>query len=301
MMVEPRSNQNFKTIINSVENTIDSNWDFYIFTVKDSIDTIKSNIPKNSKRKYIFEIIPKEFMIKPTYVNYSKFLMNEYIWNKINAEHILLVQTDVGLCDHNSIKPSEFTQYPYIGCAYSYEQGSDNWWKDTYNDAFFYGVGGMSMRKKSFMLQCIQNMTKEDKKLPEDVFFSNCLGTAKPNVSKPSNKDMHKFCVESDFSKKFFNGKPKTMGVHKPSLIYNNQHRKEIVEECPIAHNLIYPKKEHFGKLDKTSEILCFVGYIIVWLLFTLFSYYKYSPKVSFLISLIFSFVLATILISRFS
>ena len=154
MMVEPRADENFETIIESIERTIDPSWVFYFFGTNRNEEKVK-NFFKKSKRKFIFQNIPDKYMKTPTYVDYNRMFTEPDLWNMIDAENILVVQTDVGMCDHKKEKINSFTHYPYIGCAYSKEEGENNWWKDKYKDAYFYGVGGMSFRKKSFIMKYI--------------------------------------------------------------------------------------------------------------------------------------------------
>lgn len=238
MMVEPRTNENFKTILESVERTIDPSWTFYFFGTNRNEKEINQFF-KNSKRKLVFQHIPKKYMKTPTYVNYNRMFTEPDLWDMIDAENILVVQTDVGMCDHKTEKLDSFTHYPYIGCAYSDEEGENNWWKDTYKDAHFYGVGGMSFRKKSFIMECLKT-NPNTKGIPEDVYFSTCLGKLQ-GAPKPNSKDMHKFCAQSDYS-----GDIKSLGVHKPTLIHNNKQKKILLADCPIAHQLGVRVKEKF-------------------------------------------------------
>ena len=187
------------------------------------------------------------------------------MWEMI-GKNILTIQSDVAMCDHNSIDIKKFNKFPYIGCAYSYEEGKNNWWKDTYKGAYFYGVGGMSMRKKSFVLDCIKNKKSEHKNMPEDVFFSTCLGNS--NSIKPSNKDMHEFCVETDYSSKYLD-KGKSVGVHKPTLMRNKEHRNRLLSVSPIAFKLGMKKEMFKLKDDKIDLKIC----IFIILLVSLFGF----------------------------
>ena len=182
-----------------------------------------------------------------TNVKYSEFLENTWIWETIKAENILLVQTDAALCDHGKIDAKQFTKFPYIGCAYTGESGKDNWWKNTYPEASFYGVGGLSMRKRSFMLSCVNNNTR-GMGVPEDVFFSTCLGSAvdRPEV-KPTAQDMHKFCEESN-SDKIYGQMP--FGVHKPGLSMSMEHMDALRSNCPVAWKV--GLKERYNRINNS-------------------------------------------------
>jgi hypothetical protein len=165
-------------------------------------------------------------------LRYSEFLENKWIWETIKAEHILLVQTDAAICDHGKININEFTKFPYIGAAYGGEEGPGSFWADSYPGAYFYGVGGITMRKRSFMLNCIKN-NKSGYGTPEDVYFSTCLGQAVNNDKiKPNAKDMHKFAVETNYDIKY--GRP-SFSVHKPGLQMGKQDMEALRADCPAA------------------------------------------------------------------
>ena len=233
MMVEPRD-KDLLPILESVEKYLEPKWkDFYIFGSNKNKQPLEQWF-RNSKRTLHFYQIPKKFLANETMVHYSKFLEDPWIWKTIKAENILLVQTDAAICDHKKINPDRFTKFPYIGCAYGSDIGPNTWWHDvrSHKGAHFYGVGGVSMRKRSFMLECIdKNIT--GKGLPEDVFYSTCLGTAvSAPVSKPTVEDLHALCVETNYEEKY--GRP-SFSVHKPGLQMPKDQMDALRAECPAA------------------------------------------------------------------
>jgi hypothetical protein len=246
MMVEPRD-KDLYIILESVEKQLTPEWEFYFFGSDVNEGVVRRWFTKNSKRKLHFFKIPSKFMIGKTNLEYSKFLENPWIWKTIKAENILLVQTDAALCDHGKINPKQFTQFPYIGCAYSGEHGMDSWWKYKNKNTYFYGVGGLSMRKRSFMMSCIKNNIDDGVGVPEDVFFSTCLGEAvnRPEL-KPNAKDMHKLCSETNYDKKY--GRP-TFSVHKPGLSMSLEDMKDLRSDCPVAWKI--GMDERFEKKSK--------------------------------------------------
>ena len=115
---------------------------------------------------------------------YSRLLMTKEFWENFKGEKLLLYQEDSYLF-HNKIKP--FLQYDYIGAPWPEDQ-------DEHINQKEYGVGngGFSLRTKSKMIECIENIDwekdlelgprlKEYMKntnnyvIPEDVYFSKSL------------------------------------------------------------------------------------------------------------------------------
>jgi len=232
MMVDPR-NQDLYPVLVSVEKQIPMDWDFYMFGSKANENAIRTWFRDNSKRRLHFLHIPEKYMHSGGgNLKYSEFLEDKWIWETIKAEHILLVQTDAAICDHGKININEFTKFPYIGAAYGGEEGAGTFWADTYPGAYFYGVGGITMRKRSFMLNCIKN-NKSGHGTPEDVYFSTCLGQAVNNDKlKPNAKDMHKFGIETNYDAKY--GRP-SFAVHKPGLSMTKEDMVALRADCPAA------------------------------------------------------------------
>ena len=81
-----------------------------------------------------------------------------------------------------------------------------------------YGIGGLSFRKKSYMLKCIKNNPNIHDDFAEDVFFSECLADYKPDI-----KALNQFCTQH----KYFD---KSFGLHKPLALKDN---KELHKYCP--------------------------------------------------------------------
>ena len=249
MMVDPR-NKDLETILESVEKKIGTEWEFYFFGSEQNEDAVRRWFKNNSKRKLNFFKIPQKFMLGTTQLHYSKFLEDTWIWKTIRAENILLVQTDAALCDSNNINPKEFTQFPYIGCAYSDDHGVKNFWKNMgYPGAYFYGIGGMSMRKRSFMLSCVENNIKGHG-TPEDVFFSTCLGSAvNRGELKPNAQDMHNFCEETNHDQKYGRN---PFGVHKPGLSMSLNDMEALSKNCPVAWKI--GLKERYNKANENKN-----------------------------------------------
>lgn len=299
LMVEPRKTENFDIVFS----TLPKDLVVYFFGTKGNEVHVK-NKAKQHGLKLKFQYIPDTFMSSPTYVNYNAFFKSEMLWLALDdAEWVFIAQTDMALCDKLKQDTSEilkFTQFPYIGCAYGEDEGQNTFWKKTYKGASFYGVGGMSLRNRAFTLECIRKYpheTPEGKDIPEDVFFSTCL--EKSEWKKPSTKDMHQFCIESDYSDSFMHDAPiGPLGVHKPHLIHK-PHRKKLHAKCPIAFQLeqdAQSKSEHYSEdWEDWDDAFNKGGWSFVifflssWIIFALFhSLFKYNAILSLIISYVY-------------
>ena len=151
---------------------------------------------------------------------YSALLKSASFWKRVLHENILVFQTDTALCGASPHKVQEFEDLGYAGAAYDSTgigRGS-HWGADA-----FYGVGGLSFRKRSAMLECIA--ATPDIGQPEDVFFSNCVDS---RVDKPRDAaQLSAFCTQSSFSQP-------SLGAHKTSLLHE-RHKEAFLSYCPEA------------------------------------------------------------------
>jgi hypothetical protein len=137
---------------------------------------------------------------------YSTLLMSKGFWNMIPEENILIFQTDAMLFRRGIdtwIDDSEYN-YDYVGA---------NYYNPKHIAPDIQGIqGGLSLRKKSAMLECIEKldvakiqkyrMNKGYEYLPErviaeDVFFTHACEILKKKV--PSVEKRREFSIEADF------------------------------------------------------------------------------------------------------
>lgn len=160
-----------------------------------------------------------------TQSEYSNFLMNEYFWNLLSGEKILIYQEDSLIFKNNVL---EFLHYDFIGAPFSKQ--SD----DTPNCV---GNGGLSIRTKSKMLEVIKNCHMDNLILgnstikymdmvklevpPEDVYFSKNLQEFK--IGEVANWDIaYQFSSEAVFN-------PDSFGCHK--LWVSCEHWKKHIKQ----------------------------------------------------------------------
>ena len=75
----------------------------------------------------------------------NSLLKQETFWETIEAESIFFIQPDGVVC-RNGI--DEFLEYDYVGAPWAHRP-----------DGLVQGNGGMSLRKRSFMLDCLKKLS----------------------------------------------------------------------------------------------------------------------------------------------
>ena len=133
------------------------------------------------------------------------------IYNEVHTEHFLLFQTDTMLFPRYKDYINEFFQYDYVGAPW--------------NNARYGGVGngGLSLRRKSKMLEIIDTVTYCGE--PEDIYFCNNLLV---DLYRPTMEQAKRFSVEEVFH-------PQTFGCHRP---WERGFDKELLEAYPEIRTL---------------------------------------------------------------
>jgi hypothetical protein len=213
VIVEPRKHKLLKDVISNFDSMMDSSWDLYVFYGKSFLEFAKDTTKDIIKRRVkLLQLDTDNLSVN----NYNKLFKQKSFWDKVKAENILVFQTDTILCKNSKYKIDDFINYNYIGCPYDNKIiGTNSKIWDKYN---MYGIGGLSFRKKSFMLKCIDNNPNIPDNFAEDVFYSECLQNNKPDIIK-----LNKFCTQH----KYFDN---SFGLHKPTNLKNN---KELHSYCP--------------------------------------------------------------------
>lgn len=245
IIVEPRKHKLLAPVLKNFNARLDSSWDMYIFhgnSNKEYVEESVADIIKYDKRKIILKSLNTDNLSAE---QYNKLFKDPAFWNQIDAEHILVFQTDAVSCANSQQSIDSFLKYGYIGCSSgnaigvhpaSFWGGDDVWLgKGSMKNYPFYGVGGLSLRKKSFTLDCIAKMTEYHEEFPEDVFYSIC-------VARPENKDIcpqraeeiQDFCTQGSY-----NEQHDSWGAHKTNDTISES--STFYEFCPEAKILFNP------------------------------------------------------------
>lgn len=185
VLVDTRCLPNLEFILRQVGRFLDDSWSMTIFTGNLNYDYVKNICETIGNIKVI------NLNIDSMTVNdYNNMLMTDAFWNRINAEHILIFQGDSMLLRRGI---NDYLEYDYVGAPWPHDSPT------------VIGNGGLSLRKKSYMLKILKEYDinnapwymKPDflEKVPEDVYFS--YGLTHLGGKVPSFEDARRFSVES--------------------------------------------------------------------------------------------------------
>ena len=222
IIIEPRRHPLLKKVIENFDKHMDPSWDLYVYHGKSHSDYAKMCTENITKRRVVLIALDTDDM---TATDYNRLLKMKHFWNSINAENILVFQTDSVLCGKSQHKINEYIAYDYIGCSYDNKTIGTNKFIHWGPEFEFYGVGGLSFRKKSFMLECINDNPNVPDNFAEDIFFSQCV--ARSFNRPPNAKILNEFCTQFVFNEKSF-------GAHKTNIDLLTD-KTEFYEYCPEA------------------------------------------------------------------
>jgi hypothetical protein len=219
IIIEPRKHPSLPIVLNNFNKNLDEKWNFLIFHGKNNkkyIENIFNNIETTKKCNYI-NLNKNNLTIK----EYNNLLYSHIFYNYIKTEHFLIFQTDSLISDYNYNNIYKFLEYDYVGAP----------WKHRNNEI---GNGGLSLRKKSKMLELLNNnFCLNVLDINEDLFFSGIINNINNiNVYKPSVELAKEFSTESIFSNNSF-------GLHKPWLHLNKYNLDLLKILFPNLNNLM--------------------------------------------------------------
>lgn len=208
VIIEPRTHKALEFVLENFIENLSYKWDFIIFhgnLNKDYILNILNQnhiLKDNMNRIKLINLNVDNLTIK----NYNDLLVSKDFYHDIPTEIFLIFQTDSIICKNNKDLIYNFLKYDYSGAP----------WRDK-----TVGNGGLSLRKKSKMLEIIENCPYTNQ--PEDIYFSKAC----PDIfrSIPNFEDAKEFSVETVYNDKSF-------GVHKPWAHLKGKNYSNKVHVC---------------------------------------------------------------------
>ena len=175
IIIEFRRHRAFHYVLNNIKSNLSNDWNIIIFHGNLNADYVKDCIDSRTTAVHL----PYDNMLPH---EYSCLLINpDIIYPSIPTETFLLFQTDSIIISKNKDFIYEFMQYDYVGAPWS---GAEC------------GNGGISLRKKSKMLEIIAKEDPARRSLPEDVFFARA---ERVHVHRPDGDVASKFSIEAYF------------------------------------------------------------------------------------------------------
>ncbi|KAK0738368.1 hypothetical protein B0T18DRAFT_441123 [Schizothecium vesticola] len=95
----------------------------------------------------------------------SRFLTDLWLWETVlaPAEHVLVFQTDSILCANSRRTLNDFLDYDYVGAPWA-------------ADSRFGGNGGLSLRRRSAVVDVLRHQVRRNNSEAEDVWITDRLG-----------------------------------------------------------------------------------------------------------------------------
>lgn len=216
VIVEPRKHPALEFVLDNFINNLDNNWKILVLHGNENEDYVKNIIAKNADRITMESLKVDNLTIQ----EYNRLLVSKEFYDKIPTEVFLIFQTDTMICSEYKDKLNDFIKYDYVGAPFGHLNS-------------LVGNGGLSLRRKSKMLEII-NKCKYDGNMPEDYFFSKNCPEVKSYI--PTSNKAKEFSVETIYNNISF-------GVHKPwtSLTQNELENKQ--NQCKGLDKLISMNK----------------------------------------------------------
>jgi len=193
VIVEPRKHKAMRFVLKNFTDNLDYRWNFIIFH-------------GTSNKEWLEEIIESlgSHRIKLINLNvenidwhgYNKLISTRSFIEQIPTETFLIFQTDTMISVPGKDLIYDFIHYDYVGAP---------WPESILKESCYVGNGGLSLRKKSKMLEIIDNVPYPFQ-CPEDLYY--CGINHNIPMYKPSWKESRLFSIESIHSERSF-------GIHK--------------------------------------------------------------------------------------
>ena len=269
IIIEPRKHNALEFVLNNFLENLNDDWNIIIYHGNNNIEYLQ-NIINNKLTKYKNRIISKNLNVDNLSINdYNNIMKNREFIESIPTEMFLIFQTDTMICEEQKELIYNYMNYDYVGAPWSsdyllYTVGNDiDINKLSLSSTRFIGNGGLSLRRKSKMIEILDKCTASS--IYEDVYFS--YGCKDVDIKKPLIEDANKFSIEQ-----INNGK--SFGVHKSWAYVNvseNQCKNynELVKLNIIQENFNIQEIKKDTKSKKYILLILILILIIIIVLYT--------------------------------
>ena len=211
IIVEPREHKALSFVLNNFCKNLDDNWDIVIVHGTKNENFVKNIITNDIKHNNHKIELVNLGVENLTIEEYNKLLTTPAFYDNIKTETFLIFQTDTMICEDYKDNINEFLNYDYVGAP------NKEW----------VGNGGLSLRKKSKMLDIINKFQRKDNQY-EDQYFTE----KKHNLNIPDITTANKFSNEGIYSDESF-------GVHKPWWYLKDEEINKKEKKCKGLKQLI--------------------------------------------------------------
>lgn len=204
VIVEPRKHKALSYVLKNAVENLDDNWEIIILHGNQNeqyvIDILDDKLKEDKHRIMMHNLNVDNLTIE----EYNDLLTSKKFYDYVPYEYFLIFQTDSFICENFKQMIYDFIDYDYVGAP------QEHW----------VGNGGLSLRKKSKMLEIVE----KDKRKPnenEDLFFTK----KEHNLNIPSKETAGKFSNEYIYTDESF-------GVHKPWAYFSEENFMKKCSKC---------------------------------------------------------------------
>ena len=209
VIVDTRKHKAFPFVLSNVMSILPDEWKLQIFHGSDNYDYINDimlgdDFLSGVKNKTTFTNLNIESISADD--SSLEIMLTEDFWNQVVGETVLYFECDSMLCPNSEYKVEDFEHFDYIGGYWGNTLGTlDSKYERVMN-------GGVSIRKKSFMLDIIKNELQpyldRGGNPCEDYFVTDRIRTI------PTFREVLTFSIDCGYMYPLNNKAP--FGVHKP-------------------------------------------------------------------------------------
>jgi len=216
IIVEPRKHPAFEFVLGNFLDNLDERWSIMVFHGTENETFVEDIIAaKNTDRVSIVNTGRSNL----TAEEYKAYMISTEFLHKVPTEVFLIFQTDTMICSEYKDTLEQFLKYDYVGAPWKRIP------KEYEREGNFVGNGGLSLRRKSKMLEILEKCSVTPSIIPEDVFFS--FACPEVSIYKPPLENAKEFAIETIYN-------PKSWGIHaawkKGNLM--KDHVEDIEQQC---------------------------------------------------------------------
>jgi hypothetical protein len=234
IIIEPRIHNALELVLQNFTENLDSRWSFVIchgiLNEQYILNIINNKLSHEKHRIKLHNLGIENLTIR----DYNTLFYSNELYDLIPTEMFLVFQTDTLICKKYKNLIYDYMKYDYVGAPWT-----SQWWNKTTCNTSLVGNGGLSLRRKSKMLELLNNCNHNN--VNEDLFFSKIKCNCKYNIYlyKPTVEEAKDFSVETIKNDKSF-------GVHKPWLYIDSlSHCEDLDKLVKYNKNKDYKNYVH--------------------------------------------------------
>jgi hypothetical protein len=219
IIVEPRQHRALHFVLFNFLSNLSDEWNIVVCHGTENIRYLNDIVSTLHMYKHRITLVNLH-VSNLTLDEYNRLLTSKAFYDYIPTEMFLIFQTDTMIFSRFKHQINNFLSYDYVGAPWEFPLGVDR--KIVGNNTGRIGNGGLSLRRKSKMLQIIETIPYKGD--PEDLYFTSTNDI----LHMPTVEEAKTFSIEMMFH-------PATFGCHRPwGRGYNIELMRHYPEITPL-------------------------------------------------------------------